>query len=73
MRRHDDADTNAQGPESAASRRLADLTRLVRTWADQGTVDPRVAARFLQVRTTVETRRVLAWRASDGPRRRRDD
>jgi hypothetical protein len=73
MRTRDDADNNLLGPASAAGRRLADLTRLVRAWTDQGNVDPRVAARFLHVRTAAEARRVLAWRASDGPRRRRDD
>jgi hypothetical protein len=72
MRRHD-ASAAHHRLDAAASRRLADLTRLVRTWADQGTVDPRVAARFLHVRTAAEIRRAMAGRAADGPRRRRDD
>ena len=56
-----------------AGRRLADVVGMVRTWADQGSVHPRVAARFVRVQIDEQARRLAAWHAYNGPRRRRDD
>ena len=66
------AEARAEEP-GPAGRRLADLTRMVRTWADRGDVDPRVAARFVRVRLDEQAQRVSSWYAAGGERRRRDD
>jgi hypothetical protein len=68
-------DAPAHAPEWAGSfgRRAADLTHRVRAWADQGVVDPRVAARFVRVRLDEQARRATTWHASGATRRRHDD
>ena len=68
-------DMSAHGIEPTPSfgRRIADLTHQVRSWADHGTVHPRVAARFVRVRIDEQARRVSSWQAAGGERRRRDD
>ena len=58
---------------SVPGRRLGEVDRLVRQWAEQGIVKHDVAARFLALGEWQRRRRIQTWLATGAPRRRGEE
>ena len=55
------------------ARRVGDVERMVRRWADQGAIRRDVAARFLAHGEWERRRRNWSWLSAGAPRRRRGE